>query len=349
MTTMLAARMHDIGDIRVEEVEKPSPGPGEILIKVEACAICGSDIRILRFGNERLQYPVITGHEIAGVVVSVGADVKSFKEGDSIALGADVPSMQDDWSKNGIGNLSDINYAIGYQFPGGFAQYCLLNELTVRYGPVTQVPGDLSLEQAALAEPIGCCINGLERAQMTPGKTILIIGAGPMGLMLARTARAFGAILTVLIDQDPRRVQQAKELGESLTINSTEINIASLASDFCLPRQGFDIVLTACSNSKAQEQAVSLVAKRGVVNFFGGLPTGKSMISIDSNVVHYKEASLTGSHGSTPLQHKRSVELIASGRLDVASLITHRFPLSDIHEAFETVEQRKCLKTVVKP
>jgi L-iditol 2-dehydrogenase len=257
--------------------------------------------------------------------------------------------MLDDWAKNGMGNLSDINYAIGYQFPGGFAQYCLLNELTVRFGPVTPVPNGLALEQAVLAEPLGCCINGLERVQMAPGKTVLIIGAGPGGVMLARTARAFGAGLTVLADQDPIRVQQAKDLGEPLTVNSAEKDLESFASDLGLARQGFDAVFTACTSIKAQEQAVRLVAKRGIVNFFGGLPAGQSTIAIDSNLIHYKEASLTGSHGSTPLQHKLAVELIASGRLEVESLITHQFPLSDIHAAFDVTKQRSGLKTVVKP
>jgi L-iditol 2-dehydrogenase len=348
MAKMIAARMHGIGDVRIEGVEKPVPGPGEILLKVEACAVCGSDIRIFRHGNDRLDYPAITGHEISGVISDVGGGT-TFSVGDRVSLGADVPSMADDWSKNGMGNLSDINYAVGYQFPGGFAEYCLLNELTVKFGPVALVPDSLDLELACLAEPLGCCINGLTQAKMKPGKTVLIIGAGPIGLLLARTARAFGAPLVVIADQDPVRVQQAEELGEPKAVNSSEKSLIALIGELGLERQGFDIVLTACPSPQAQEQAVELVAKRGVVNFFGGLPGSQSSISINSNLIHYKEAFLTGSHGSTPKQHKLALELIASGRVDVAPFITHRFPLKKISEAFAVAESRLGLKAVIKP
>jgi L-iditol 2-dehydrogenase len=346
---MKAARLHGIRDIRVEQLQCCPVGCGEILVRVYACSVCGSDVRIFNFGNERVKYPSVIGHEIAGEVVSIGENVEGFKPTDRVAVGADVPSMKDDWSKSGIGNLSDINYAIGYQFPGGFAQYCLLNELTVRFGPVTRMPEHVSYDYASLAEPLACCINGLERAFFRPGKTVLVVGAGPVGILLARAAEAFGAGLMVLVDRDGRRVEQAKDLGLKNTFDSSEISLEELAIRLLGDRDGFDIVLTACSSPTAQEEAVKVVAKRGVVNFFGGLPADARQIVLNSNNIHYKEAYITGSHGSTPLQHKLAVSMIATGRIDVTSLISHRLPLDKIREAFDIVERRAGLKVTINP
>ncbi len=347
--TMKAARLHDIRNIRVEDLERPTPAGSEMLIKVHACSVCGSDVRIFNSGNDRVKYPAIVGHEIAGEIVVVGEDVEGFRPGERIAVGADVPSMKDEWGKNGIGNLSDINYAIGYQFPGGFAQYCLLNELTVRFGPVTRIPDHVSYDEASLAEPLACCINGLERAFLKPGKTVFVIGAGPVGIILARTASAVGAGLVVLADRDGHRVEQAKRLGLQHVFNSSEVPLRELDARFPKDREGFDIVLTACSSPDAQEEAVEIVAKRGVVNLFGGLPVNTRRISLCSNSIHYKEAYITGSHGSTPRQHKLAVSMIAAGRIEVASLISHRFPLDRIRDAFKAVEQRAGLIVTVKP
>lgn len=347
--TMKAARLHGIRDIRVEEIERPAAGRGEMLIKVHACSVCGSDVRIFNFGNDRVKYPAIVGHEIAGEVAEVGEGVRGFRPGERVAVGADVPSMEDDWGKSGVGNLSDINYAIGYQFPGGFAQYCLLNELTVRFGPVTRIPDHVSYEEASIAEPLACCINGLERTFMAPGKTVLVIGAGPIGILLVRLAEAFGASIVVLAERDALRVEQVRRLGLKNVFHVGDRSVRELDAHFRKDREGFDVVLTACSSPEAQEEAAEVVAKRGVVNFFGGLPGNARRIALSSNNIHYKEAYVTGSHGSTPLQHKLAVGMIASARIDVASLISHRFPLDKVRDAFDKVEGRTGLKVVVNP
>ena len=347
--TMKVARLYGIRDLRVEETKCPSAGRGEMVIKVCACSVCGSDVRIFNFGNDRVKYPTIVGHEIAGEIVEVGEGVGGFRPGERVAVGADVPSMEDDWGKNGIGNLSDINYAIGYQFPGGFAQYCLLNELTVRFGPVTRIPDHVSCEEASIAEPLACCINGMERAFMVPGKTVLVIGAGPVGILLARLAETYGAAVVALAERDPHRVEQARRLGLKNVFHVVDRSLTELDAHFQKDREGFDVVLTACSSAEAQEEAVEVVAKRGVVNFFGGLPGNVRRIALSSNNIHYKEAYVTGSHGSTPLQHKLAVGLISSGRIDVASLVSHRFPLDKVGDAFKEVEGRTGLKVVVDP
>jgi L-iditol 2-dehydrogenase len=257
--------------------------------------------------------------------------------------------MDDEWSRRGLGNLSEINYAIGHQFPGGFAEYCLLNEMTVRWGPVARIPSDLSYDAAALAELLACCINGLERANMAFGKSVLVVGAGPAGLLLAMAADAFGASLTVVGDSDPTRRDWARKAGIRSVVDTRGVSPEELDRRFPKGRAGFDVVMTACSDPEAQEWAVGCLAKRGVLNFFGGLPGGTRAIAVPSNALHYKEACLTGSHGSTPAQHGYALRALAAGRIRADALITHRFTLDRIADAYAAVEQRKGLKAAVKP
>lgn len=347
--TMKAAVLRGIRKISVEDVSIPSVAEGEILIKVHSCCVCGSDVRIFNHGNERVQYPAIIGHEMAGEVVSVGEGVNEFKVGDRIATGADVPSMKDDWSKNGMGNLADINYAIGYQFPGGFAEFCHLNKLTVEFGPVSKIPSHVPYELAALAEPLACCINGLERSFMKPGKSVLIFGAGPIGIMLYKAAYAYAASNVVLVDIDPKRIELAKNHGLENAFNIKDTSIESIIKEHAYERNGFDALFTACPSVEAQETAVKAVAKRGVVNLFGGLPKATRPISVDSNLIHYKEAYITGSHGSSPRQHKLAMQMIANGHIDLDGLVTHRFHLEQVSTALDVAENREGLKVVVQP
>jgi L-iditol 2-dehydrogenase len=345
---MKSSVLRGIREIGIQEHDLPTPGRGEVLIRVRACSVCGSDVRIFNHGNDRVKYPAVLGHEMAGDVVAVGESVARFKVGDRICVGADVPSMQDEWSTNGMANLCDINYAIGYQFPGGFAEYCLLNELTVRYGPVAVIPDGLDYAEAALSEPLACCLNGLERSFLEAGKSVLIFGAGPIGILLARAARAMGASLVAMFDTDGARAEQARRLGIIDAYDSTEIDPVPLALELT-NGLGFNAVFTACPSADAQEIAVRTVSKRGVVNFFGGLPKSAREIRISSNFLHYREAYITGSHGSTPRQHRTALQMIANGQVEVKSLITHEFPLDQTVAAFRMVEDREGLKVVIKP
>ncbi|MCI0396722.1 MAG: alcohol dehydrogenase catalytic domain-containing protein [Chloroflexi bacterium] len=345
---MKAAVLAGIEKIEIRQVAMPEVTAGTVLIKVLACGVCGSDIRIFHNGHKRVSYPAITGHEIAGEVVAVGPGVDRFRVGDQVSLGADVPCGECEWCQNGLGNCCQQNYAIGHQFPGGFAEYCLLGPMTVRYGPVRRIPAGVDVEQAALAEPLACCINGLERVAFAPGRSVVIIGAGPIGMMLAQAARAFGSPLIVLCDVDERRLEMARLAGATYYLNTAANDITTAVLDITNGR-GADAVFTACPSPEAQEDALRIVGTRGAVNFFGGLPGPARPIQLLSNVVHYKEITVTGSHGSTPRQHALAVDLIAGGRVDLSGMITHRFVLDEIRRAFQVVEERAGLKVMVKP
>lgn len=348
---MKAALFFEPGRIEVQEVDTPQVSqPYEMLVRVKACAICGSDVRIYHHGNKRVKPPAILGHEIAGEVVGIGDRVTDFDVGARVAIGADVPCGVCDMCKQGLGNNCSINYAIGYQFSGGFAEYILLNETTVKYGPVHHVPDGLSDVAATLAEPLACCINGLELAQLKAGETVVVFGLGPVGCLLIETARHLGAGKIIAIQRSRPRLEMAKELGVPADrfICSQEEEPLELVMDET-EGEGADVILTACASVDAQELAIKMIAHRARVNLFAGLPPGLRSVQLDSNLIHYKEAFVFGSHGCVPRHHDAALKMLTYGELSAERYITHEFSLDDIVEAIHTVERREALKAVIRP
>lgn len=344
---MKAAVLEGIRKLTVKDVKTPAVKKETMLISVKAASICGSDLKIFNYGNKRVKYPAIIGHEISGEVAAVGDSVKNFKMGDRVSLGADIPCMRCYWCSNGLANCCDENLAIGYQFDGGFAEYCLLQPLMVRYGPIAKIPNNLSYEEACLAEPLACILNGLEMVNISKGKSVLIIGAGPIGCMLISAVKLFEPCKIIVSEINPSRLKKAEEFKADFYINSNEENLIEAVKENTEGRMA-DVVFTATPSVYAQGQAIQAVAKRGCVNLFAGVPNNSSLC-IDPNLVHYKECSIVGSHGSVPRQHKNAVELISKGKIKVSELITHEFALGNIHKAFQVVKKMQGLKIIIKP
>lgn len=345
---MKAAVLEDTGRVEVREVCTPTVDDHSALLRVESVAICGSDMRIIRTGNPRVRPPAIIGHETAGVIVEAGAEVTRVKVGDRVAVGADVPCGQCRWCRNGLGNNCAINYAIGYQIPGSFAEYMLLPRLVLEEGPVTAFGDVLDFDEAALAEPLACAINGLEMAQMGLGKTVVIIGLGPIGCMMIDLCRAMGAVKVIAVQRSRLRMEIARQYGADAYIASEDEDVVAR----CLEEtdgEGPDVVMTTCGSVEAHEQAIEMVAHRGVVNLFGGLGKDVRPMSVLSNVIHYRECYVTGSHGCVPRHHELAVRLLEKGKVRVKPLITHRFPLSQIKDALAVMENKQGMKVMVKP
>ncbi|MFH1400050.1 MAG: alcohol dehydrogenase catalytic domain-containing protein [Nanoarchaeota archaeon] len=345
---MKAAILEGIKKITIQDVPKPTIKEGTLLLRVESCSICGSDVRIYNHGNPRVTYPTIIGHEIAGTIEDVGKGVRRWKKGERICLGADIPCGECDWCLNGMANCCDTNLAMGYQFSGGFAQYCLLEPVMVKYGPIQTFPSTLSFDEAALSEPLACCLNGFELANMKPGKSVLIIGAGPIGCMLASLARVLGSPQIILADTNEARLDIARAFSADHYINSATSDLKKEVMDITGQR-GTDIIFTACPSVEVHELAVELVAKRGTINLFGGLSKDTRPMQLQSNTLHYKEASIFGSHGSTPRHHAIATKLLASRKIILDALITHRLPLAQIETALGLVKDAKAMKVVIKP
>lgn len=327
----------------------PELGSEDILLKVESCAICGSDLRIFKHGNPRVDSGQIIGHEISGLIEKIGPKVTKFKVGDRVAVGADVPCGECIYCKSDRANCCDINYAIGHQFEGGFSQYMVLNSLTVNLGPVSKIADNVDYNLGALAEPLACCINGFERALVKNNSNIVIFGAGPIGLMLAMLAQNSEAKNIIIIDPQNNRLTTAKKIIPNIhTINpeaeDSVKRVKEITDNF-----GGDFIFTACPSIKSHELAIEMVAKRGVINLFGGLPKDAPQLSFYSNLIHYKEAYITGSHGSTPKQHATAVELINSGKIDLGILITHEYNIDNIKEAYAMAASGSAIKVIIKP
>jgi L-iditol 2-dehydrogenase len=346
---MKAAIFEALDTIAVREAPLPETGDGGVLLRVRACAVCGSDIRIYHSGNSRVVPPRIIGHEIAGEVVSVGKAVTKYSPGDRVAVGADVPCGQCAFCEAGIGNNCQTNYAMGYQFDGGFAEFLGLNATVVNYGPVHKLPAHVSFDEGALAEPLGCVLNALELAPVKLNDVVAVIGAGPIGMMLCDVAKAMGAAKVLLINRSSPRLEMAKN------INAADVYICSSEEDSVARvlqetgGLGADALYTACPSPQAQVDAIAMAKNRARVSFFGGLPKGGSVVALDTNVIHYKELIVTGAHGAMPIHHGRALELISSGRIDVKKYISHHFPLDEIKKAFAAAEGHAGLRVIVNP
>lgn len=345
---MKAAVLEALNKIVVQDVEDPQIDDDSALLRVESVCICGSDIRIFRHGNPRVNPPAITGHETAGVVVRVGKNVTRVREGDRVAVGADVPCGECHWCRHGLGNNCHVNYAVGYQIPGSFAETMKLPKLVLDHGPVTPFSDKLSFDVAAMAEPLGCAINGLELVNLSLGKTIAIVGMGPIGCMIVDLARLMGATKVMCIQRSQRRMEIAKTYGADVYVNSSEEDMVARCREET-GGEGPDVVITSCGSVEVHEQAIEMVAHRGYVNLFGGLGKDVRPMSVLSNTIHYKECFVTGSHGCVPRHHEMAIDLLERRLVRVDPLITHHFSLDEIHKAFETMESKQGMKIVVHP
>lgn len=346
---MKAMVVTGLNQMEVTDVEMPVIDEDSILVKVHTCAICGSDIRIFHSGNSRVSYPAIIGHEIAGEVVEVGAKVTKFKVGDRIAVGADVPCGECVFCEAGIGNNCQINYAMGYQFQGGFAQYLPLNRIVVNYGPVHKLPDHMSYEKGSMAEPLGCVLNALELAPVKLGDVAVIIGAGPIGCMMANVIKAMGASKVILVQRSRPRLEIAKKVvnADRFVCSSEEDALAAIMEE--TNGLGADLIFTACPSPEAQKDALLMAKNRAIVSFFGGLPKDKEQVTLNTNLIHYKELRITGAHGAMPIHHQKAIDLIASGTIDVTPFISKSFSLDDVKKAFAYAEGHEGMRTIVRP
>ena len=344
---MKAAVLEKLDELVVKEVPDPAIGPDDALVKVHACAVCGSDVRIFHHGNNRVKPPAILGHESSGEIVSVGGNVTGFKAGDRVALGSDVPCGECAVCKAGFGNNCKINYAMGYQFPGSFAEYVPLNKTMLNFGPVHRIPDSMSWDEAALAEPLACVLNAVEFTGIKLGDTVVVMGAGPIGCMIVPVALMSGAAKVIAVNRSPGRLEFAKNVGADVVVcSSEEDQIARILEE--TDGLGADVVFTANPSPQSHKDALQMARNRGRVNLFGGLPAG-TKVDLDTNLIHYKELTVTGAHGSVPRHHRQAIGLIASGKLDIKKFVSHHFTLDDINAAFAAAEGKQGLRVIVRP
>jgi L-iditol 2-dehydrogenase len=343
-----AAVFYGPGDLRIEDRPRPTIGEDELLVEVECCALCGSDARTFRHGARNITAPVVPGHEVAGKVAEVGRGVTGFAIGQRVAVAPAIPCGDCAYCRRGIETMCDRLRSIGYELDGGFAEWMAVPASAVRAGCVNVVPDRLTAAEAALAEPLACVLNGQELLGVGPGDAVVVVGAGPIGCLHASLARARGARKVLLSDLRAERLELARPFGADALVDSSREDLRQRVLEET-DGLGASVVIVAAPSRAAQETAVALAAKRGRIDFFAGLPRTDPCISLDANLLHYRELSIMGAYGSRPSQNREALRLIASGEIPVAKLVGLALPLERVREGIETVERGSVLKVVVEP
>ncbi|MDR3182247.1 MAG: alcohol dehydrogenase catalytic domain-containing protein [Planctomycetaceae bacterium] len=334
------------GDIRTEDVPKPVCKDGEILVKVDACAVCGTDLKSKNHGNPRIKAPLIMGHEFTGIVEEVRHSETALRVGDRVVMATSVSCGECFYCKRGWRNLCASLAPMGFSYPGGMAEYTVIPELALRGGHVVKVPPEVKAEHAALAEPTSCAVNAVGQCNIQSGDTVLVMGAGPMGLLNAVVARAFGAGKIILSELNALRRKQAANFGIDVLVDPASEDLQSVVKRETAGI-GADTVIVAAPAAKPQEEALSLVRKQGTAVLFASLPAGKSDITIDSRLIHYGEIHLIASSDSAPHHVETAVELIASKRIPAEKIASHILPLNQIERAFELMVSGEALRVVL--
>ena len=340
---MRVAMYYSNRDIRLEEMPRPKIGVGELLIRVEASGICGSDVMEWYRVNRT---PLVLGHEIAGTVEEAGEGVKIYKKGDRVACSHHVPCARCHYCLAGHETVCDTLRKTNFD-PGGFCEYLRLPKINVDYG-VYPLPDRVSFEEATFIEPLACVIRGQRLAGMKPGIAILVVGSGIAGLLHIHLAKVMGAGRIISTDISDYRLEAARKLGADISINAKEYSAQMLRSQ----NQGrnADLVIVSTGSPSAIEQALESVERGGTILFFA--PTDKERkIPLPFNELFWRtEISLRSSYAGSPADYKEALDLIASKKLDVSSMLTHRLNLSEIGRGFQLVAQAgESIKVIIYP
>jgi len=343
---MKAAVLKGPNILEMSDIAIPDAQPGELILRVRAATVCGTDLRILTGRKTKgVRFPSVIGHEFAGEVVQAGLGVSLFKVGDRVSMDPVIPCLSCAYCKNGHENVCQQRQAMGYEFDGAFAEYIRIPAIALRSGNVFLMPEGMSYEAAALAEPLACCINGQRNADVRMGDSVVILGAGPIGLMHAALARLSGARQVIVSEPNALRRQAASERGVDHVCDPSTESVV----DFVRSRTdglGADVVILAIGVPQLANEALSLVRKGGRVNLFAGFSSG-DMSSIDVNLIHYNELIVTGASALSRRDYELSMNMLASGQIDANMLITHRFEVADSLEAFQEAGSGRALKVAI--
>ena len=340
---MRAAVLYNIRDLRLEDVSTPEFSTDEVLIKVNATGVCGTDIHIYR-GEWKTSMPIILGHEFSGVIVETGRDVKNLKVGDPVVAEPNILCGSCYFCR-----MSERNYfcenlkATGVTINGAFAEY-----VKTKAENVYKVTEGFNLDEAALIEPLACCVRGIDQAKVRTGDTVAIVGAGPIGLILLQLVKLAGASMVIQTDMEDARLKLARDLGADHTINVAEEDpveaIKRLTGGY-----GVDVAIEAVGSPKAITQAMKATRRGGRLNIFGVSPED-AVWEVKPFELYEKELTITTSYRSS-FTFQRAVKIALSEKVKLKPLISHIFRLEEIHRAFEVAEKRLegAVKVLVKP
>ena len=344
---MRAAQMYGVNDVRVVEVPKPGISENEILLKVKSVGICGTDLRMIRNGYPGIgeTTPRTLGHEISGVIEEVGSGVSGYRAGDRVALAPNMGCGICDECVKSDYHLCANYTAVGVQLNGGFADYVVIPETAVRFGNLAPIPEHVSFEAAALVEPLSCVYNGILQCPIRLGDDVLIIGAGPIGIMYAQLAKRSGASRVFVTNRSPQRLRLCNEIDpELITIEHERLKEEIMERT---NGRGVDVCVTANASPEAQQLAVELSAMHGRINFFGGLPKASENVAINTNLIHYKQIVATGSTKANNHHFRKTLHFIATGIVNAERLVSAKFPIERMDEALAYAMSSQGIKTLI--
>lgn len=333
----------------VREVPEPVLAEGEMLLEIEACSVCGTDLRTYRHGDKKIIPPRILGHEFCGRVIESRAPDSAVNVGQRVVMYIVLVHGLDRYVEMGRENLTPHRTTMSYHHDGAFAPRMKVPALAVQKGNLFPVTGDISSEVMSLAEPLGCCLNAHSRLGIGLKDTVAVIGAGPIGIMHAVLARLEGAQKVFVLDNNPARLEMAQgfELDGTFLVRSD----GSHRDELRAATGGFgpDVVIVAVSAASAQNDALDMAARAGRINFFAGLPKSNPIAPLDVNHIHYKELVISGSYSEKKSDFQAAFALLHSGRFPADKIITHHLPLDRIEEAFPLMESGEALKVCIHP
>jgi len=344
--TMRAAVLYGKEDVRLESIPVPQIGPGELLVRVRTALTCGTDVKVFRRGYhaKMIVPPALFGHELAGDVAAVGEGVTRFRVGQRVVAANSAPCGECFFCKRQQPNLCEHLLFNN----GAYAEYIRIPSRIVEVNTY-EVPNHLRYQDAALIEPLACVLRGLDESYVRPGDTVAVLGLGPIGLMFVRMAKAVTGARVVAIARRQIQLDRAISLGASEGVLMTTPNDTTNQLRRCTDGRGADVVIEAIGHPEAWELATHLVRKGGVVNFFGGCPTG-TKIGLDTQLLHYSEITCKASFHHTPDHIRRSLELIAAGKVTADHLVNRQERLDNLLQVMRDLMSRNGhIKTAIIP
>lgn len=334
---MKALVLTEANRMGLSTVPNPVLSPGDMLIRVRAAAICGTDMRIYRGTKTRdVRLPSILGHEFSGIIADPG-NRSEWHAGQRVTLCPALPCGACAFCRDGASNICERLTAYGYAIDGGFADYLRVPAAFVDAGHVIAMPDGMSFAEAALAEPLACVINGQDVMGLKAGDRVAVLGAGPIGLLHVMLARARGASRITVVQRSEARRRAALALGADAAVSPEDTGSLDV-----------DAAVVAVGSPDLANLAARIVRPRGRINLFAGFAVGE-LPRFDLNAVHYKEQYVTGAFGLTLAQFREAMDLIGSGKVRAGDLVTHHFPLEDAMTAFAVAERGEALKAVIQP
>lgn len=345
---MKAVVLNGPNDFEATEIEKPVIGDNDILLEMKKAAICGTDMRILNGTKTRgVRYPSVIGHEMCGVICEVGKDVKGFEVGEKVSIANVIPCGSCSACLAGRENACMNRKAIGYEFNGGFEEYILIPEIAIKSGNVVKLPENVSFTAGALIEPLACCIRGLKNAGTGFNDTVLIVGAGPIGLMHMQLSKIAGAKQVIVSEPNEMRRQVAKELGADICVDPTTEDLEQIIKEQT-NGMGADVIVMAIGVPALVNSTLKLCKKGGTVNLFAGF-AGTGECTIEVNTIHYNEIRVNGSTAYKRADYLEAADMVKSGKINLDRIATHTFKIENFKDAYEMSKSGKGLKIIIEP